>query len=226
MDILKILAIDTAGATCSVAIDRDGVEVSEIIRDRGKTHARVVMHLVDQALRAAGMKTADIDAYAVTVGPGSFTGLRIGLAAVKGLAFSQNKPIAGISTLDALAAPIFNSTADICAMIDARRGEVYTALYRREAGRLISHRPAAALSPDKALAEIFRPTIFVGDGAAAYRNLILSRSLEGAVLAAPDQHVLRASVVARLGREKILEGLAADAYRLMPLYLRESDAHE
>jgi tRNA threonylcarbamoyladenosine biosynthesis protein TsaB len=222
---LKILAIDTATATCSVAIGHDNSVVSEILRDRGKTHASMVMNLVDQALSAAGMKTKDIDAYAVTVGPGSFTGLRIGLAAVKGLAFSHNKPIAGIMSLDALAAPIPASTADICAMIDARRGEVYAALYRWDAGRLISRRPPEAVSPETVLAEITGPTIFVGDGAVAYRNLILSRSLEGAVLATTEQHMLRASVVARLGMDRILSGQALDAFRLMPVYLRKSDAH-
>lgn len=223
---MKILAIDTATQTCSAAIVDDDAVVVEIIRDRGGTHTRVLMKMVDEMFSAAGMRPADIDGFAVTIGPGSFTGLRIGLATVKGLAFARNRPIAGISTLDALVAPIPGVAGRVCAMIDARRGEVYTALYRFDSPRWVSEGPARAESPQKAVAAIHGPTVFVGDGALAYKDVITAGAKCCAFPTDPGQHVIRASVVAGLGLDRILSGHAGDAFTLTPLYLRKSDARK
>ena len=223
---MKILAVDTATKTCAAAIVDNGETVTEIIVDQGKTHTRVLMEIISDILSAAGMRTTDIDGLAVTIGPGSFTGLRIGLATVKGLALARGKPIAGISTLDALVAPVIKKTGQICAMLDARRGEVYTALYRFGASGLIPDGPARAASPEQALAGISGPVLFVGDGALAYKDRIVAELGDNACFAEPGQHVIRASAVGKLGMEQIIAGKSFDAFTLVPLYLRRSDAEK
>jgi tRNA threonylcarbamoyladenosine biosynthesis protein TsaB len=223
---MKILAVDTATKTCAAAIVDNGEPVAEIIVDQGKTHTRILMKIISDMLSSAGMRTTDIDGLAVTIGPGSFTGLRIGLATVKGLALSRGKPIAGISTLDALAAPVSKRTGQICAMLDARRGEVYTALYRCGVSGLIQEGPARAASPEQALAGISGPVLFVGDGALAYKDRILAELGDKACFAEPGQHMIRASAVGKLGTELIIAGKSFDAFTLVPLYLRRSDAEK
>ncbi len=223
---MKILSVDTATKTCSTAIVCDDAVLAETVLDHGETHTRVLMKIICDMLSDAGMRTTDIDGFAVTIGPGSFTGLRIGLATVKGLAFAAGKPIAGISTLDALAAPFTDATGHVCAMIDARRGEVYTALYRCGSSRLIPDGPARAASPDQAIVDISGPALFVGDGALAYKDRIMAELGENARFAEPGQHVIRASAVGKLGMERIIAGEIVDAFTLVPVYLRRSDAEK
>lgn len=221
---MKILAVDTAAKTCSTAIVCGDAVLAETVLDRGKTHTRVLMKIIHDMFSAVGMRTSDIDGFAVTIGPGSFTGLRIGLSTVKGLAFAARKPIAGISTLDALAAPFADAADLVCAMIDARRGEVYTALYRRTSSRLIIERPARAASPEQAIADVSGPALFVGDGALVYQDCIVAELGENAIFAGPGHHVIRASAVGKLGMERITAGETVDALTLIPVYLRGSDA--
>lgn len=225
---MKILAVDTATKTCALSIVDNDQLVAEINIDQGKTHARILMKAIDDMLSAARLRTTDMDAFAVTIGPGSFTGLRIGLATVKGLAFSGGKPVAGISTLDALAAPFRDNAEQICAMLDARRGEVYTAIYRSGASGMISIMPARAAFPEQVL-EQFRkttsgPVVFAGDGALLYKDQITAGLGDRACFAEAGQHAIRASVVGKLGMEQIINGKPFDAFTLVPLYLRRSDA--
>lgn len=223
---MKILAVDTATKTCSTAIVCDDAVLAETVLDRGETHTRVLMKIIHDMLLDAGIRMTDIDGFAVTIGPGSFTGLRIGLATVKGLAFAAGKPIAGISTLDALAAPFGDATGHVCAMIDARRGEVYTALYRCGSSRLIPDGPAWAASPDQAIANISGPALFVGDGVLVYKDRIIAELGENARFAEPGHHVIRASAVGKLGMELIIAGETVDAFTLVPVYLRRSEAEK
>ena len=156
---MNILAIDTAGKTAAVAVMRDDTLLYEMASNTGLTHSETLLPMVDTALKACGLTPAQLDLYAVTNGPGSFTGLRIGLAAVKGLAFAANTPCAGVSTMAALA-------YGVC-----RRGQVYWAGFD-----LATH---ARLTPDAAepvtaleafVKECKKPLIFVGDGAALCYN--------------------------------------------------------
>ena len=131
---MKLLAADTATSSLSVAVMDAGSLCTEITRSTGETHARHLMTLVETALGLSGMSVADLDAFAVTIGPGTFTGLRIGLSSIQGMAAATSKPVAGISSLDVLAAQAAPSCqvsgSLVCAMLDARRQEVYTGLFR------------------------------------------------------------------------------------------------
>ena len=167
---MNILAIDTAGKTAAVAVMRDDTLLYEMASNTGLTHSETLLPMVDTALKACGLTPAQLDLYAVTNGPGSFTGLRIGLAAVKGLAFAANTPCAGVSTMAALAYGVCGEGTVIGAQ-DARRGQVYWAGFD-----LATH---ARLTPDAAepvtaleafVKECKKPLIFVGDGAALCYN--------------------------------------------------------
>ena len=167
---MNILAVDTAGKTLGVALLQDDRLKYECYLDGGMTHSETLMPLVDHCLKLCGLTCADIDLFGVNAGPGSFTGLRIGLAAVKGLAFAANTPCAGVSTMAALAYGVCGEGTVIGAQ-DARRGQVYWAGFD-----LATH---ARLTPDAAepvtaletfVKECKKPLIFVGDGAALCYN--------------------------------------------------------
>ncbi|MCI6177133.1 tRNA (adenosine(37)-N6)-threonylcarbamoyltransferase complex dimerization subunit type 1 TsaB, partial [bacterium] len=123
---MNILALDTAGKTAAVAVMQQDILRYETASNTGLTHSETLLPMVDTALRACGLTAAQIDLYAVTIGPGSFTGLRIGLSAVKGLAFAANTPCAGVSTLAALAWGMAGQ-GTVVGALDARRGQVYWA---------------------------------------------------------------------------------------------------
>jgi len=131
---MKILAVDTATMSCSVAVVEAGCLKAELIQATGETHARHLMTMIDNVLQLSNETMAGIEGFGVTIGPGTFTGLRIGLSTVQGLALAESKPIAGVSSLDALAAQVMATPGEsrslVCALLDARRKEVYHRLYR------------------------------------------------------------------------------------------------
>ncbi|MCK4390789.1 MAG: tRNA (adenosine(37)-N6)-threonylcarbamoyltransferase complex dimerization subunit type 1 TsaB [Desulfobacterales bacterium] len=222
---MKVLGVDTSGQTGGVAILERNTVLAEVAVTSAQTHAKRIMLTVDTTLGMAGLTIADCDAFAVTTGPGSFTGLRIGISTVKGLAFATNKPVTGVSTLDALAYqfPLFSHL--ICPVLDARKGQIYTALYEYASSmkweRLIGD---CAAEPRQWLKQIQRPCLFVGDGAFVYGELIRETLRSLACFAPPYLNTVRASVVASIGMKQILNGQVADVGRLVPHYIRKSDA--
>lgn len=221
---MKLLAVDTATQTCSVAIAEDDRIRIEVTSDHARTHARHLLTMIDDVLQQSDMDIGELDGFAVTVGPGSFTGLRIGISTVKGLAHAVTKPVAAISTLEALAYSVAGFPGLVYAWIDARKKEVYTALYRWEGDRFGIVTPPQVVSPDEALRQIDGPCIFLGNGADAYRRLIESMRGETSMVAPPSMNVIRASIVARLGLIRFLEHAQISARELHPLYIRRSDA--
>lgn len=222
---MKILAVDTSSRTGSVALLEDDTIVAELHVSSSKTHAKRLMPVIDATLELAGMGLEALDAFAVTIGPGSFTGLRIGISALKGLAFATGRPATGVSTLDALAHPFAWFPGLVCPLLDARKGEVYTALYRWAArGTMEKVCPDCAVGPKEWLAGIQDACLFVGDGAVAYKEMIEATLGQLATFAPLYCNALRASVVAALGLEQIKKGQTADASALVPLYIRKSDA--
>ena len=122
---MKILAVDTATNSCSAAIVDDGIACAELTTVNNQTHSKHLLHMIDTVCDMSGLKITDMDGFAVTIGPGSFTGLRIGISTVKGLAWPLNKPVVGISSLDALAWQCIPAAYPICTLLDARKQEVY-----------------------------------------------------------------------------------------------------
>lgn len=222
---MKILAVDTSTRTGSAAVLEDDTMVAELQVSSSETHAKRLMTVIDATLHLAGLGLEALDAFAVTIGPGSFTGLRIGISAVKGLAFATGKPVTGVSTLDALAYQFPWFPDLVCPLLDARKGEVYTALYRcgaREALEKVSS--DCAVRPKEWLAGIQGVCLFVGDGAVAYKETIEDILGQRARFAPFYLHAPRASVVGALGLEQIKRAETADVSELVPLYIRKSDA--
>ena len=222
---MRILAIDTASLSCSVAVVDGDALLAEINDASGETHSRHLMAMVDQAVAMSVKSIGAIEGYAVTQGPGSFTGLRIGISAAKGLAEATGRPLAGVSSLEALACQVAQTETVILPMLDARRKEVYAARYIQRGGALKPLAAERALSPEDAVAGLAEPCLLVGDGALAYEVRLRAALGAHMQLALPSQPIIRASTVAFLARER-LAGALDERMTLTPRYLRPSYADQ
>jgi len=220
---MNILAVDTSSKTCSVGLSL-GRRIVDASYTSDRTHSRHLMGMIDDVLRLAGVALGDLDAFAVTRGPGTFTGLRIGISAVKGLAMACARPLLGISGLEALAVQSGMPRCLIVPMVDARRREVYCAGYRISGGTLKQVNEERAVPPDTLLESIDGPCVFVGDGARRYRELIEAEMGDLGVVVPAVQGVIRASTIAVLAAQRLRRGDPGDDERLVPLYIRQSDA--
>lgn len=220
---MNLLTIDTSTSACSVALTAGERLVAECLVNQDKQLAARLLDCVDAVLRMSGFTVADLDGFGVALGPGSFTGVRIGIATVKGLALAARKEVAGFSSLAMLAMNLPWAACPVCPMFDARKNEVYTALYD------CRERPEAKVAdcvvpPADFIDNITGPTIFIGDGAMKYRDLIVSRLGEKAVFAPPYTHQPRASRGALLAREVFSQGETISIASLAPVYIRPSEA--
>lgn len=224
-EVMKILGVDTSTQTGSVAVLEGNTVLSELAVTSSQTHAKRLMPAVDAALEMAGVSIQECDGFSVTTGPGSFTGLRIGISTVKGLGVATNKPVTGVSTLDALAYQFPSFPYLICPVLDARKGQIYTALYESTSNMEFKRvAKDCAAEPRQWLKQIKRLCLFVGCGALAYGDLIKETLGKLAHFAPPYLNTVRASVVAYIGMRQILDGKIADVSRLVPYYIRKSDA--
>jgi tRNA threonylcarbamoyladenosine biosynthesis protein TsaB len=225
---MRVLAVETSTLTGATALVEGDTVVAECRLSIAITHSERLLPALDHLLTVAGLTLSDVDAYAVAVGPGSFTGLRIGLSTVKSLAFATRKPLAGVPTLDALAWSLPFSVHPVCPILDAKKGEVYSALYRTDAGRLERLWDARAIAPEalaEALArEVRGPVVFLGDGVTPFAPVLRRLLGEAARFAPPAQRVPSAVTVADLARAALERGESADPAGLVPLYLRRSEA--
>lgn len=218
---MVVLALDTTTKGGSCAVARDGVVVLERAGDASRPHdVRLPGDLVT-LLDAAGIGLHEVDTYAAATGPGSFTGLRIGIATMQGLAFAHDRPLIGISAFDALAHAVPAGTR-VATWIDAWRGEVYTALY--DGGEALE--PPTVEPPARALARIRGarvPTLFVGDAVPLYRDMILETLGDAAWIADPPAPLL-AGTIARLATARAAAGEHPAPHAIRPLYVRRPDA--
>jgi len=222
---MKILAVDTATYTGSVALLEDDRVAAEWDLQSAQTHNRRLLQTIDFLLQQTGWEIRGVDAFAVTLGPGSFTGLRIGMSTVKALAWSLRKPFVGIASLDALAAALQYASLPVCPILDARKKEVYFATYRSDAnGGQIRQSPYIAAAPAQLLEHLTEPTIVCGDGWLLYREELLPALARLAIEAAAPFHFIRASFVGALARQQLLAGKAHDPLTSAPLYVRPSEA--
>ena len=222
---MKILAIDTASRSCSVAVCDDGSLQAEITDGSGETHSRHLMRMIARALEIAGDELQALDALAVNCGPGSFTGVRIGISTAKGLAAAAGVPLVGVSGLAALAWQAAPTPHEICPMLDARRREVYSGRYRVTGGELICLAPDTVCAPEEALRQAARPCVLIGDGAIAYRSRLEAVLNDDLLMPPPFQHTIRAGAIALAARPRV-DRAENDLTRLVPKYLRPSYAKE
>jgi len=219
-----LLAIDTASPTGSVALLAGERLVGEILLHLKTTHSERLLGVVDQLLEAAGVALADLGALAVIKGPGSFTGLRVGMATAKGLSLALGIPLVGISTLRTLAANLPWSEHRVCALLDARKNEVYAGLFRNVAGRMEPCGEERVMAPERLLQELEGNVLFVGDGAERYRSLIVRQLAGRAHFAPAPLHQPRAALAAWLAQSELDVALPPSADLLAPVYIRPSEA--
>lgn len=224
---MKILGIDTATQVAGIGIvDETGV-LAESWLNTGKTHSQRLLPLMDSLLKNSEITWGEIYGLAVTVGPGSFTGLRIGLATVQGLTQVLHKPVVGIVSLDALVQNLAGVPGLLCPILDARKNEVYTALYRSEENRMIQLSPYRAVNPEVLMKELLSSeerVTFLGDAVPVFRNLISDSLKERASFAPLTRNLLRAGEVAGLGLKRFHQGQEINSFEIKPFYLRPSEA--
>lgn len=222
---MKVLAIDTASEVATAAVVEDDVLLGECVLNHKMTHSQKIMPMVESLLENLELDVNDIDVFAVANGPGSFTGLRIGVAAIKGLAHAANKPVVGISTLAGLAYNLPWAEHIIVPIMDARRNNVYTASYIwDEEFRELAEPEAISIEECVESCSNFLDTIFVGDGVKVYGDYIKERLGEHALFAPASALRQRASSIAMLAMEKAKKGETQHYSELAPFYLRKSQA--
>lgn len=222
---MKVLGIDTSTSCGTVGLIDDESIISEYLLNIRVTHSERLLGAIGLVLKEARFAIEDLDGWAISLGPGSFTGLRIGVSTVKGLALASRKPVAGVSTLDVLAYQISSTPYLICPILDARKGEIYTAFYRYGEGNDLKRQsPYQAIKPEELIGKIQERTIFVGDGVRTYGDY-LRNSLSSLAVFPPDQlNVPHGSGVAKLGLELLRKGEHLDLATFAPLYVRPSEA--
>ena len=225
--IMKILAIDSSSLVATVALVQDDIMVAEYTINHKKTHSQTLLPMIDEIVKMAEINLEDIDAIAVSGGPGSFTGLRIGSATAKGLGLVWNKPLIHVPTVDAMAYNLYGTDKVICPIMDARRNQTYTGLYqfKDEEFNILMEQCAISIEElaDK-INEMGRSVIFVGDGIPVFKAY-LDEKLEVPHFYAPaHMNRQRAGAVAVLGEKYFAEGKTESAAEHGPNYLRQSQA--
>lgn len=221
---MKILTIDTSSSCCSVALTDGETLRGEYLLAGGKGASSRLFDAMEHLMADCGVAMSELDGFGVAQGPGAFTGLRVGIAAVKGLALATGKPIAGFSPLAMLAMNIPLSHLPVCSVYDARKSELYAGFYSCRNGMPEQIRSDAVISPENLADWITGPTIFVGDGALRYREQLTSLLGERAIFAPPHTHLPRASNGALIAHAALQRGDSISPAELLPVYLRLSEA--
>ena len=221
---MKILALDTTAQVCSVAITEYTRLIAEMTVNTGNTHSETLLPLVEQILKISALSLDDIDFFACTTGPGSFTGVRIGVATVKGIAYGKNKPCVSVSTLEALAYNLSGCDGILCPVMNARRNQVYNALFEWKDGGLVRLCPDRALSIDELdeeLSSLSKNVFLSGDG---YE--ITERGFKKTAIRFVPERIRPQSgySVACCAYEKIKNGATLTDSEIVPIYLRPSQA--
>jgi tRNA threonylcarbamoyladenosine biosynthesis protein TsaB len=225
IDIMKILAIETSTMLGGAAVvDEQNGLIAEIRLNVKTTHSERLMTAVDTILKLSELKLDDIDAVAVSIGPGSFTGLRIGLSTAKGLTFASGRPLVAVPTLEAFAWNFTFSKHPICLMLDARKQEVYTAVFQWKEKGFEKIMGETTIKPSELFKKLNEITVFAGDGVKLYEDQIIEHLKDRAIIAPPEKMVPFPSNVAMLGLQKALKREFSDASVAVPFYIRKSEA--
>ncbi len=216
---MKILSVDSSSVSASVAITENGVTLAENFINNGLTHSQTLMPMVEKTLKDANASVKDIDLFAITNGPGSFTGVRIGIASVKGMADALNKKCFAVSTLEAIAEPLKNEDCIACAVMDARCNQVYTAIFEN-GNRLCEDKAVLIDELGVELKNYNKKVVFIGDG-----SVLCYEKLKDVVtdceIADENIRYIHASSIGRIAEEKAKNGeMPIDSANLVPYYLR------
>ena len=224
---LKILAVDTSASVASAAVMEDSKLLGEYTVNHKKTHSQKLMPMIKELMESLELIPTDIDIYAASIGPGSFTGLRIGVTTIKSIAFASAKPVISVPTLDALALNIPLTESLVCPLMDARNNQVYTALYKREKGRQVKITEYMGIKIDE-LIELIQgknhKVVFVGDGVYLHGDELKCKLGEYCEIAPGSLLLQRASSVAQAGLMMAAEGRVESCFEMVPFYLRKSQA--
>ncbi|MCW8859087.1 MAG: tRNA (adenosine(37)-N6)-threonylcarbamoyltransferase complex dimerization subunit type 1 TsaB [Deltaproteobacteria bacterium] len=221
---VKILTLDSSSMTGSVALSCGSTLIAESLLNVRSTHSEKLLKQIDQLLDEAGWQLNDLDFFAAVTGPGSFTGLRIGIATIKGLAQVLSKPVVAISSLQSIAMNVPLSDMPICAFLDARKKEVYSQLFRWQDNVPAALGEAQVLPPETLLKKLEGKVVLVGNAVPLYRELIESTMGDRALIPAPGAHQLRASQAAWLALTSWSGGVFQEPSDMLPTYVRPSDA--
>ena len=221
---MNILAIDTSGPVAGCAVMVDGRIVHSIVLCHGLTHSESIMPAVEDCMQASGLSCSEIDVFAAVAGPGSFTGVRIGVCAAKGFAHAVGKPCVAIHALEALAMNFYGFDGMVCPILDARRGQVYCALFDTRNGAPVRAAEDDAVALEALLERLpdDRRIMFAGDGLAVHAKTILEKLGERALIAPANLRDLRPDAVCALAAMKRDEWV--EARELRPVYLRAPQA--
>lgn len=222
---MKILALDTSTETGGMALLEGDVLRAQFQIRVAKTHANQLWAAIFFLLEQTSWELEDIDLWVVTVGPGSFTGLRIGIATVKGLALATRKPVMGISTLEALAFSFPFFPFLICSLIDARQKELFCGFFKSTpAGKMEKIGEPRHIKPLKLTEEIDEPVLLVGNGALLYKDLLQENLGPKAIFPPPHLHLISPFVLGHLAGSRFQPDRPSSLEELRPLYIRPSDA--
>lgn len=224
---MKILAIDSSGLVASAAIIEDENMVAEYTINHKKTHSQTLLPMINEIVKMTDTNLVEIDAIAISGGPGSFTGLRIGSATAKGLGLALDKPIISIPTVEGLAFNLFGTDKVICPIMDAKRNQVYTGIYefKKEQFHIIKEQMAVSIDEIiNHLNEIGRPVIFVGDGIPVYAKTIEQQLKVDYSFAPAHLNKQRAGAIGTLAKKYFMDGRIETATEHKPDYLRLSQA--
>jgi tRNA threonylcarbamoyladenosine biosynthesis protein TsaB len=219
---MKLLIVDTSTSVFSLAVTAGERILAQETGAAGHATAGRLGPAVEKVMLGSGIAVAELDGFAVTVGPGAFTGIRVGISLVKGLAYSTGKPVAMLSSLELLAMNVVDSSLPVCPMFDARKGEVYAALFH--AGGGMNLLPEMAIDPGALLEKISGPALFLGDGALRYRSIIAGQLGRRALFAEPGLDQPLASAGVRLALREFASGSDVSSAEILPRYLRLSEA--
>ncbi|MBU4176818.1 MAG: tRNA (adenosine(37)-N6)-threonylcarbamoyltransferase complex dimerization subunit type 1 TsaB [Desulfurivibrionaceae bacterium] len=220
-----ILALETATTCGSLALVAEGRCLAEYSLNTSITHSRRLLSGIDWLLAQCELSWPHIGAIAVSLGPGSFTGLRIALSTAKGLCMATGKPLLGVGTLDGLAGQFPYSSLPICPVVDARKNEIYTALYRcNQHGVAEKTTGPMVIKPERLQEFITTPTLLVGDGLPLYGQLLKELLGESALLASPEICFARAAAIGSLAWDLFRQGSFLNPATAVPIYVRASDA--
>ena len=227
---MRILGIETATGVCSVCVMENSELIAEYMTNITKTHSQRLMPMIEQMLDNSELEPKDIGAIAVSVGPGSFTGVRIGISAAKGMAMALDIQTVGVSTLDGIAYNLVNSYTDqVCVITDARRKQVYTAFYEKsknknQRSKVKKLTEDIVLPIEELVKKIKKKTIFIGNACALYCNTLRKELGDLAVLCPHHMGIPRASSIALLGENMLKKGKGVSHFDLKPNYVRLADA--